>query len=63
MKKSYSKKERLTRKLIKNTIAVSIIIILITIVIIVLTDSSDVERRYAAEEMLHDHDGDGIPDH
>jgi|LSQX01.1.fsa_nt_gb hypothetical protein len=63
MKKIYSKKERQTREFVRKLIISTLVFVIITISGIVIYNSLQGERVYTAEEMLHDHDGDGIPDH
>lgn len=64
MKKIYSKKERQARKFMRNIIfSVIFIVIMIGVVVLIDNSLSGGERVYTAEEMAHDHDGDGIPDH
>jgi uncharacterized PurR-regulated membrane protein YhhQ (DUF165 family) len=62
MKKAYSKKEREARRLVRN-VFVGLIVVVLLLTIVILTTSNNEVRQYTAEEMLHDHDGDGIPDH
>lgn len=59
--KNYSKKERQTRKLIRNICLALVVVIGITVILSVAIPKN--EPTYTAEELLHDHDGDGIPDH
>lgn len=63
MKKIYSKKERQARKFVRNVIISFLVIVIMIILFVVINNSIAGERVYTAEEMLHDHDGDGIPDH
>lgn len=63
MKKTYSKKERQTRKLLRNiSIFILIAITLISITLPLISPNLG-NSPYSAQELAHDHDGDGIPDH
>ena len=63
MKKYYSKKERQQRKNLTITIITSLGILISVSVLLSIKEPGDDRPRYTAEQMLHDHDGDGIPDH
>jgi hypothetical protein len=63
MKKYYSKKERQQRKNLTITIITSLVILITVSVLLSTKGPDDNMSRYTAEQMLHDHDGDGIPDH
>ncbi len=62
MAQSLSKKERQARKMMRNALIVLLSVICI-ISILVITTKGDTNGGYTAEQMAHDHDGDGIPDH
>jgi membrane-associated HD superfamily phosphohydrolase len=63
MKKYYSKKERQQRKNLTITIITTLVILISVSVLLSIKGPDDNMPRYTAEQMLHDHDGDGIPDH
>ncbi len=65
MKKYYSKKERQHRKTLK-LIIVTFIVLIASIAALLTINSlmpKDDIPQYTAEQLIHDHDGDGIPDH
>lgn len=62
MKKNYSRKQRPTHTLVRNLFIALFGLIAITIIGTLLTGGHK-KPRYTAEQMIHDHDGDGIPDH
>ena len=63
MKKYYSKKERQQRKSLTLIIITSLVIIISISVLLSFNGPDDSKPRYTAEELYHDHDGDGVPDH
>lgn len=63
MKKYYSKKERQQRKSLALFIISSLVIIISISVSLSFNGPDDNKQRYTAEQLLHDHDGDGVPDH
>lgn len=62
MKKNLSRKQRQTNTIVRNLFIALFGLIAITIIGTVLTGGHK-EPKYTAEQMAHDHDGDGIPDH
>ena len=62
MKKNLSSKKRKQRKLYKRMVMVALCISAILIAIILIEDKSNY-ITYTQEEMMHDHNGDGVPDH
>ena len=63
MKKYYSSKERKLRSLMKTVAIVSIVLFLFVIAVLVFSKGNDKTVTYTPEQLKHDHDGDGIPDH
>lgn len=61
--RNLSKKERQARKLLLKVGITLIVVIIIIIAVTTLSGANRGNRQYTAEELLHDHDGDGIPDH
>lgn len=59
---SYSKKERETARMYKMLGIITLsLVILIGISLVVFNDPNG--TSYTAEQLLHDHNGDGVPDH
>lgn len=63
MKKYMSKREREKKKKLIGFIIFLISIVLVLSLAIIMLDKPTNNGPYTYEEMLHDHDGDGIPDH
>ena len=65
MKKYYSKKERQHRKTLKLIIVTFIVLILSISALLSINHivQKDKVPQYTAEQLIHDHDGDGIPEH
>ena len=62
MKKNLSKKERQQKSFYNKLIIIAMCVVVLLIVGIVV-DSNSPKPTYTAEQMAHDHNGDGIPDH
>lgn len=63
MAKVYSRREREKNKLYKKILIVLICFGLSLSVLIVVNNLTGSQGKYTPEQLLHDHDGDGIPDH
>lgn len=64
MGKSYSQKDRETKRFIRNAIIVALVTIIIVSAFVIIADQFEIgQPKYTAEQMSHDHNGDGIPDH
>ena len=62
MKKNLSHKERKQKSLYRN-VAIAVLVVFILAGVLIATDDGPGPMQYTPEQMLHDHDGDGIPDH
>ena len=63
MAKYLSNKERKQRLLYKKLAVIILCALVLLTGIVVLDRYYTSNRTYTAEEMKHDHNGDGIPDH
>ena len=63
MSKNLSSKKRKQRKMYKRMVMVALCIFVLLIAVILIEDKSKSYITYTPEEMVHDHDGDGVPDH
>lgn len=63
--KSYSKKERETIRMYKILGVTTLSLVILIGVSLALFNEPNPSRtgQYTAEQLLHDHNGDGIPDH
>jgi len=62
MKKSLSQKERKQKSLYRN-VAIAVLTLFILAGVLIATDDGPGPVQYTPEQMIHDHNGDGIPDH
>lgn len=65
MQKSYSRKDR-ERKKMFQALAIAFVCIMLSITFVIMFNELTGNNNtggYTAEQMLHDHDGDGVPDH
>lgn len=64
MQKNYSRRDRERKKMFR-VLAIALLCIVLTITAILginqLTGNNT--GKYTADQLLHDHDGDGIPEH
>lgn len=64
MSKAYSRKERKLFGLIRTVVIIIIVILLLIISGTIFSNNySNNSVTYTPEQLEHDHDGDGIPDH
>lgn len=65
MKKAYSKKEREAIRMYKimGIVSLSIVIIIGAWLALFNEPNTSGNGQYTAEQLIHDHNGDGIPEH